>query len=423
VKRAAVLLLSIGLTACAHAPDIRPAQPAPVAPVVEFDVDATPIATPTPPAAPPSEATLTAPIEAIPPPPRIKTLQAYLDALSAVSCPAGAKPAAPQRIGISAKGVSLQTLNPARKTVGELTFVAGYHLTSPDPRFGGLSGLDVLDDGNLLAVSDVGDLVWIDLGKDGLTPVAGRIASLRDAAGTELRGKADGDAEGLAVNGGMALVSFERNHRVLAYDIGKCGAAARGAPIMFEGFGRPLPTAFAAAQIAVDENRGAEALAVTPDWMLLTGLETLVEGSGPLSARAIEAPPVFDLRVESGAPEFVGLDVITDGDRLRAFSLHRSTNPLDSNAITISETDFVSARDQTNLPRNQISEIAERAHDRIRKTATRRLAELNIWLTIDNFEGIAARRMPDGHVRLYVISDDNFKSSQRTLLFVFDLGP
>jgi hypothetical protein len=40
---------------------------------------------------------------------------------------------------------------------------------------------------------------------------------------------------------------------------------------------------------------------------------------------------------------------------------------------------------------------------------------------MDNFEGVAARRMPDGRVRLYIVSDDNFSASQRTLLMIFDV--
>ena len=47
---------------------------------------------------------------------------------------------------------------------------------------------------------------------------------------------------------------------------------------------------------------------------------------------------------------------------------------------------------------------------------------MNIFVTIDNFEGIAARQMPDGSVRLYVISDDNFSIIQRTLLLQFMLA-
>ena len=41
-------------------------------------------------------------------------------------------------------------------------------------------------------------------------------------------------------------------------------------------------------------------------------------------------------------------------------------------------------------------------------------------LTIDNFEGLAAVPGPNGAIRFYLISDDNFSSSQRTLLVAFD---
>jgi len=36
------------------------------------------------------------------------------------------------------------------------------------------------------------------------------------------------------------------------------------------------------------------------------------------------------------------------------------------------------------------------------------LAQMNVLVTVDNFEGVAARQMPDGRVRLYVVSDEQF---------------
>jgi hypothetical protein len=41
-------------------------------------------------------------------------------------------------------------------------------------------------------------------------------------------------------------------------------------------------------------------------------------------------------------------------------------------------------------------------------------------LTVDNFEGIAASLRPDGVLRLYLLSDDNGSSTQRTYLLSFD---
>jgi hypothetical protein len=49
--------------------------------------------------------------------------------------------------------------------------------------------------------------------------------------------------------------------------------------------------------------------------------------------------------------------------------------------------------------------------------------ELRRPLSVDNFEGLAAVPGKDGAIRFYLISDDNFSNSQRTLLFAFDWKP
>lgn len=48
------------------------------------------------------------------------------------------------------------------------------------------------------------------------------------------------------------------------------------------------------------------------------------------------------------------------------------------------------------------------------------LAKLSPPLTIDNFEGIALRRAP-GETLIYLLSDDNLRDSQRSLLMLFAL--
>lgn len=347
----------------------------------------------------------------------------YLEPLLRASCPPGSDRKEPEAIGLQVATVPLQGLNPFRRDIGELTFVAGFHLTSADKRFGGLSGLDLRDDGGLLSVSDGGDFVWIDLAADGLTPKRALIAGMLDAEGNVLKGKAGADAEGLALNGDVALVSFERNHRVLAYDLGKCAAAARGAPIAFGDHSESLAKAFDRAGLKVSNNQGPEGLAITPGWMLLAGLETQVGEASPVSARPVEGAPEFDLAIGQDAPELVGLDALpsgTGGRNLRLFSLHRSSSALSSNAITIVETQLEATFDQTDLPARVTSEIEERSRSGYRVTSSRVLAEMNVFVTIDNFEGIAARALPDGRVRLYVISDDNFSAKQRTLLMIYE---
>ncbi|MBK8839338.1 MAG: esterase-like activity of phytase family protein [Hyphomonadaceae bacterium] len=340
----------------------------------------------------------------------------YLSALRAKSCPPGSIAVEGDSVVLKTSPVALQPVNPARKSIGALTFVAGFHLTSPDARFGGLSGLDLLNDEHLLAVGDTGQFVWIDLASDGITPVAARIAALKNSAGRPLSQKGAADAEGLAVRDGLALVSFERDPRIVAYDIGACGAAARGAAVRSS-----LPGAFALQKLTVDENQGVEGLAVTDDWSLLSGIETKIGKASPLSARPLEARARFDLAIGDNAPELVGLDQLPAGDDVRVFSLHRSSRVLSGNAITIVETVLARRLDQSNLPARVISEIDERSRWQFSVKSSRVLAEMNLLVTIDNFEGIAARQMPDGRVRLFIVSDDNFSASQRTLLMVYDV--
>jgi hypothetical protein len=51
----------------------------------------------------------------------------------------------------------------------------------------------------------------------------------------------------------------------------------------------------------------------------------------------------------------------------------------------------------------------------------REIARWGPPLTVDNFEGVAARRGPDGETLIYLLSDDNFHLLQRTLLVMFAL--
>ena len=66
-------------------------------------------------------------------------------------------------------------------------------------------------------------------------------------------------------------------------------------------------------------------------------------------------------------------------------------------------------------------DIDQRARSRFVETGWRKLAEMDSQMTVDNFEGIAVKEMPDGRTRLFIVSDDNFSPAQRTLLMVFDL--
>lgn len=306
----------------------------------------------------------------------------YQHTLKARSCPDPDAFITPQSIKLTATPLPHPTEEGA--SLNGLSFAGGWNLTSEEANFGGLSGLTIHPKDHLLAVSDAGAFIWISMADHAPSGYAA-IAFMKDEAGTILDGKASADSEGLEMVDGLALVSFERDHRILAFDLANCGAAAKGTlltrlPTNPEGLSRSLP-----------KNRGAEALSLAPSGQLQVGFEapfgafaTILDASQQGSALSAHIPRV-------GKGVLTGLD--TEGET--RFALFRSYSPLSGNTAAITRQ-IGSAPPET-------------------------LATLAPPFPVDNFEGITATRLPDGTLRLYIISDDNFSQKQRTLLLAFDL--
>lgn len=280
---------------------------------------------------------------------------------------------------------------------GPVRFAGGLVLTGAgagDRRFGGLSDLKSLGDGRLIATGDEGFLVrfWIRMDE------AGRLASavgfertpLFDECGRDLASKPrrerDGyntwaDSEGLALlpEGGV-LVSFEHEARIWRY--GPDGVRGVVSP--------PFPPEF---------NSGFETLV----WAGEDRFWTAREAGGvwlcaPDLCRPVVEPPGQALE-EAGQARLVALDNDPQGRGL--FVMRRSFTPETGNVITVglwTWDEMMAGRDETPLIR------------------------LAKPLRVDNFEGLASETRPDGGVRLYLVSDDNFNSRvQQTLLYAFDL--
>lgn len=324
----------------------------------------------------------------ITPPPADTALWSFAEtagALKRESCPAGTSRGYELSTLLTTEPVALGDGEKVAEALKGLVFKGGWALSSPLASFGGLSGIDVLPDGNLLTVSDSGAFVEIGFDQTALAPTGqATVAFMQDENGEIVTGKENADAEGLAYRDGLALVSFERNHRVLAYDYGECGSNARGIEVSDIG---SSPETLGR---SIRGNAGPEALTLQGDHLKI-GLETVIDDKGPTALIDDAGVPQFGAEPwlpTQGVP-LVGMDAAPDA----LFSLQRAYNPVFGNTIYVRKTD---------------------------PSGTELLAKLEKPLTVDNFEGIAVEKIA-GATRLFLIADDNFSDRQRTLLFVFEL--
>ena len=263
-----------------------------------------------------------------------------------------------------------------------MSLSGAWHLKSASG-FGGLSGLEVMRSGSLLAIADNGKFVWIGVDPEtGAPDGTGSMAYMHDGEGNVWSDKLAADAEGLAFRDGLAFVSFERDHRVEAYDLEGCGAAARAALV-------------ARLDRVVDgnvlgDNRGPEALALVGDELAL-GIETRASGGSPIGA--LKSDGTLNDVQRTIQP---GLFLLTGMDRENGLTatIFRAYDPVRGARGIL----------RVGSAQNVIGE-----------------AQLKKPLPVDNYEGIAIGKAPSGKTRIWLISDDNFSSNQRTLLLALDL--
>ena len=285
-------------------------------------------------------------------------------------------------VAAQTRPVSLGLLPGARLVEG-VRFAGGIVVASPETTpLHGLSDLKILD-GDLVSVTDAGDLVRARLRLDRQGRLTGldqpRVRRLTLTDGRPITEKVDGDAEGLVITAtGDLLISFERDHRIWNY-----GPLARPGA-------HPVPVA--APDYAFPANDGMEGLSAAPGGWRATGESGGVWDCGSTGCRAVVAPPAALLT--DADYRITGLDRDPAGNGW--FAVERSFRP----------------------PADVRARVRRMAVDGSLGPV---LIELKHPGTVDNFEGIAAVATPGG-VRLYLLSDNNFSDSQRTLLLAFDLA-
>lgn len=281
--------------------------------------------------------------------------------------------------------------------VGRLEFRGGIHVTSPDGRFGGWSGLLATERGGaLIAVSDKG--YWlvarprydargqlVDLSE------TGEIGVLPDMVGRPVRGMRR-DAEDLALLPDGVAVAFEGDHRIWRYPFGPGPFASSPVPLA------PPPGLFRA-----PSNRGIEAMTALADGRLLAITEGLFVADGELQGWLSDGPPHRawqaltwlneGLFVPTGAAALPGGDVLV---------LQRRFSWIGGLASRISLV--------------RASELRPGA-----RLAGREVAVLQTPLVHENFEAIAVTERA-GETLVYLLSDDNYQPvPQRSLLLMFAL--
>lgn len=303
---------------------------------------------------------------------------------------------AAETLAVRSAELSLDPGQPERVRVGALRYLGGLILAADGDVFGGYSGIVVDSDGaGLWAVSDLGHWLRLDFDRDAaglpVAVAAARQVPLKDARGQPLLRKGLNDAEALRrLPDGSWLVGFERSHRLWTYD--EPGSAARHA--------LPLPPGFE----AQPGNGGAEAVAVWPSGDLLVLSEEKEAGAGHTSVWLRQGGMQGEAWSDLSWPARDGFRptdavALPGGDVL---VLERYFTPLTGPKARISRVAMASIRPGAVLQPETLAEWARP-------------------FSVDNMEALDLRRADDGSLWLYVMSDDNRNSLQRTLLMVFRL--
>jgi hypothetical protein len=309
-------------------------------------------------------------------------------------------------IEISARWLdSYQREAKGTKRFGRLEFRGGLVLTSTDERFGGFSGLIIAPDGRrILAVSDQGHWLSAEIAYAGVAPSGlkrARMGPILGLNGRPLKRKRDADAEEIALlsgtlENGVALVAFERNHRLVRHSIVD-GALGRANGVVI------LP----ADARRMKSNSGLEAV-------------TVLRGGpyrGSILAFAEDLRDKDDHHTGwlfgTGQPQRLALKDIGD------FALTGAAG-LDDGSVVMLErrfrmTEGVSMR-LRHIP------VGELKPGHVAEGETLILSDLNY--EIDNMEAVAVHKTPGGETVLTLMSDDNFNALiQRNLLLQFTLHP
>ena len=320
-------------------------------------------------------------------------LALFFVAGSVVFMGAGQRDTVDSPLAIQASPTTLDNDRPERVAIGDLRFLGGWTLSSSDPDFGGISAMARVDDG-FVAVGDAGGVfrfAFDDAGQIARAEISALPAGPLPPDNQPLT-KSDRDAEAMAFDPetGRFWVAFERANGFWRYDQDFAVSDGDNAPDPMEDW---------------PNNGGAEALIRFDDGRFLVFSEA---GNGPGSSREVLLFSNDPSEADTEAPVRLGY---------RPPAGHRITDAalLPDGRLLVLNRDFSLVRGVSVII--SLVDISELEPDTI--LVGEEVARLVPPLTVDNMEAMAIEEV-DGRTIVWIASDDNFNSLQRTLLMQFE---
>jgi hypothetical protein len=309
--------------------------------------------------------------------------------------------ASAEPLTITSAGLSRFALLTNATSFGPLIWRGGIELTSSNEKFGGLSGLIMVDEcTSLRAVSDAGRWLTANVTYRGDT-LAGlttaSINSILDDKGKPPTSKRWGDAEAIATGpNGKTIVGFESRTRVGAYDLTGQGMKAK-----FQNLNPPKDIVHGQRNGELESVGYFTSGALKGYYIAIAESNLDIQGDTKAWAWNGKQSIAFSIK-QIEDYNITDLAMLPNGDILL---LQRSYGPMTLPGMAMSR-----------FPASDIKQG--------KTIQPEALLEAKVpFYAIDNMEGLAVCER-NGELRVNILSDNNFKTDvQRTLLLQFAYTP
>ena len=302
-------------------------------------------------------------------------------------------PPAPSGLIIDARKLALDSADPKRRRVGGLTLLGAWLLTSRNELFGGISSMHVAEDGGIVGLSDGGMLFGFD--PDGRSTRRPFVAALPVRADERSWPMSRWDSEALQYDAatGRFWVGFELIHRFCRYAPALTRVESCAAPAALKAW---TPTGSVEAMVRLPDGRFI--IFSEMDFGPFGGNDVLLFAGDP-AEDATPAPVHMGYIPPQG---YRPTDAAWLGNG-RLLVLNRRVTPYDG---------FTAVLALVELPELKEGAILQ----------ARPIARFAPPILADNFEALALSR-EQGRTIVWIASDDNHMSFQRSLLLKLALPP